>query len=217
MSHRQSFSISSRLVAAVAVGIAGPVAARAQGASVSAVVISAEHMLLGRPLTGGAVGVSLRRRDTPIALDFEAAISHGHAGRIGVPCAGLIQPGTCAAEPLRDEARLTSASGGTTLRMFHGRHALVALTGDLVLASLRADTRGLSSGQTLTAAKTLWGGLVGAHAAWIPVVRVPVALQIAGGVGGVMPIARELVVDGYTPFERGIQVRRLRLGIAWQP
>jgi len=67
-----------------------------------------------------------------------------------------------------------------------------------MLASLRADTRGLTSGQTLTASKTLWGGLVGAHAAWTPVARVPVALQIAGGVGGVMPIARELVVDGYT-------------------
>jgi len=217
MSRRQSFSVSFQLVAVFAVALGGPVAARAQGASVSAVVISAQHMLLGSPLTGGALGVSIRRRDSPVALHFEAAISHGHAGRIGVPCAGLIQPGTCAAEPLRDETRLTSISGGTTFRVFHRRHVLVALTGDLMLASLRADTRGLTSGQTLTASKTLWGGLVGAHAAWTPVARVPVALQIDGGVGGLMPIARELVVDGYTPFERGIQVRRLRLGIAWQP
>ena len=192
-------------------------AARAQGASVSAVVISAQHMLLGSPLTGGALGVSIRRRDSPVALHFEAAISHGHAGRIGVPCAGLIQPGTCAAEPLRDETRLTSISGGTTFRVFHRRHVLFALTGDLMLASLRADTRGLTSGQTLTASKTFWGGLVGAHAAWTPVVRVPVALQIAGGVGGLMPIAHDVAVDGYAPFERGIQVRRLQLGIVWRP
>jgi hypothetical protein len=46
---------------------------------------------------------------------------------------------------------------------------------------------------------------------------VPVALQIAGEIGGLMPITHDGVVDGYTPFERGFELRRGRLGIAWQP
>ena len=156
--------------------------ASAQGASVSAVIVSARHTLLGNPLTGGAFNSRSPRRDTPVIFRFEAARSYGHASRIGVLCVGFFQP-PCSAEQLHDDARLTSASGGIELRVFHGQHALMALTTDRTLASLRADTRGLSAGQTLTAASVVWGGLIGAHAAWTPVARVPIALEIAAGVG----------------------------------
>jgi len=217
MSHKHWAAMESSLAAALAVVLAGPVAALAQGASVSAVAISARHTLLGEPLTGGAVGISFPRREMPVAFQFEAAHARSRAGRIGMACAGLILPETCPAERLRDEAWLTSASGGATLRVLRGRHALVALTADLTVASLRADTHGLSSGRALTATKMLWGGLIGAHAAWIPVARVPIALDIGGGIGGLTPIVHDDVVDGYTPFERGVDVRRVRLGLAWQP
>ena len=69
----------------------------------------------------------------------------------------------------------------------------------------------------MTATKMLWGGLIGAHAAWTPVARVPIALDIGGGIGGLTPIVYDDVVDGYTPFERGFDVRQVRLGLAWQP
>jgi hypothetical protein len=94
---------------------------------------------------------------------------------------------------------------------------VVALTADLTLASLRADTRGLSTGATLTASKMLWGALIGARVTWTPVTRVPVALEIAGGVGGLMPLVQDVVADGYTPFEAGFDVRQARLGVVWQP
>jgi hypothetical protein len=46
---------------------------------------------------------------------------------------------------------------------------------------------------------------------------VPVALEIAGGVGGLMPLVQDVVADGYTPFEAGFDVRQARLGVVWQP
>lgn len=203
------------LAAAFAVAI--PVVAAAQNASVSAVVVSGRHELLGNPLAGGAVGFSFPRRDTRFSLHIEAAFSRGSSGRTDVPCTGLIQPGTCAPEQVRDQAWLASASGGATFPVLRGSHASMAFTANLTLASLGVDSRGLSSGQTLSASKLLWGGLAGANANWTPVARVPFALQVAGEIGGLMPIVEERVEDGYTPFERGFDLRRVRLGIVWRP
>lgn len=207
----------SQLLAAFALVLAPTAVALAQGPTASAVAISARHQLLGDPLFGGAVGVSFPRRDGRVAFRVGADHLRGQADRIGVPCAGMIQPGTCSPEPLRDEARLTSASGGASLRMLRGQHALLAFTSDLTLASLRADTRGLTSGRALTATKLLWGGMVGADLAWTPVLRLPLALEVGGGVGVLMPVAHDQVVDGYQPFDRAFGVRRLRVGVAWRP
>src|SRR5262249_4824849 len=200
----------------IAIALTGPARVRAQGGGVGAVVISARHELLGGLLTRGAVTFS-PARDGPLAFQLEASLSHGHADRIDVVCAGLIQPGTCPAEQVRDETRFASASGGAALRVLRGHNAGVDLTADLTLASVQADTRGLSTGATLTASKLLWGALIGARVTWTPVTRVPVALEIAGGVGGLMPLVHDDVVDGYAPFEAGFDVRQARLGVVWQP
>jgi hypothetical protein len=211
------FSVRLHLVSTFIAFLVGSVDALAQGASVGAVIISARHPLLGDPLTGAALSVSVPQRDERLALRFGADRLHGRADRYGVACAGLIQSGTCPPEPLRDEARLTSASGGVVFRVLHWRHALMAITSDLTLASLQTETHGRTSGRTLAAAKMLWGGRLGGKAAWTPAVRVPFALEIEGGVGRFAPIVHGLTVDGYTPFERGFDVRILRLGLAWRP
>lgn len=211
------FSLRSHLVSTFIAFLVGSVDALAQGASVGAVIISARHPLLGDPLTGAALSVSVPRRDERLTLRFDADRLRGQADRYGTACAGLILSGTCPSEQLRDEARLTSASGGVAFRVLHWRHALMAITTDLTLASLRAETRGRTSGRTLAAAKMLWGGRLGGKAAWTPVVRVPVALEIEGAVGRLSPIVRDEVVDGYTPFARGFDVRSVRVGVAWRP
>lgn len=212
------FSVRFHLVTAIIAFLVGSVDALAQGASVGAVIISASHPLLGDPLTGAALSVSVPRRDERLTLRFDAERLRGQADRYGVACAGLIlQPGTCPAEQLRDDARLTSASGGVAFRVLHWRHALMAITTDLTLASVRAETRGRASGRTLTAAKMLWGGRIGGKAAWTPAVRVPVALEIEARVGRLSPIVSSEAADGYWPFERGFNVRSFRLGVAWRP
>jgi hypothetical protein len=218
VAHTNAFhAFSTAVFVACVVVLVGPAAARAQGISVSAVAIAAQHPLIGEPLAGGAVSARLALHDPRVALHLEAANARSRANRVGSACAGLIRPGTCAAEPLRDEARLTSVSGGALLHVLRRRHALVALTADLTLGAVRADTRGLASGDMLRATKTLWGGLIGVQASWTPVVRVPIALEIGGGIGALVPLTRDDVLDGYTPFEQTFGIRRVRVGVAWQP
>jgi hypothetical protein len=117
---------------------------------------------------------------------------------------------------VRDESRWRSASAGTAIRLRGSRHVGLALTADLELASVRADTRGLASGRVLSAMKMIWGGLVGVEGTWAPVAQVPLALELGAAIGGLTAVAKEQVVDGYTPFENAFTADHLRLGITWR-
>lgn len=194
-----------------------PVRVHAQDVSGSALVVSANHTLLGNALVGGAVGFRFPYRDTRLAVHFELAHARGSANRFGVACAGLIQPGTCPNEPLRDHAMLSSASGGAHVRVLTGEYAQLALTADLTLAPLSTDTRGATTGRSLPSSKMLWGGAVGVHAAWTPIRQAPISMVFAAGLGGLLPIVKSIVVDGYTPFENGFTLKRARLGVSWRP
>lgn len=206
----------THLLAAVIV-LASSAAASAQSIGVNALSVAADHYLLDKSLQGASVTLRTAERGKAVTFQLEVAHARARSGRIGVPCAGLILPGTCPPEPLRDNGRLLSAGGGAALRVLRTQRVTVALTADVSAASVRADTRGLSSGATLTAAKTLWGGTLGARAAWTPVNRVPLALEVGGGIGTLAPISEEMVADGYTPFERRFDVRRVHLGVLWSP
>jgi hypothetical protein len=209
------FLVQPRLVSALAVLFMGPAVAQAQGASVSAVVTSARHPLIGDPLAGAAVSISRPRRDQQLTLRFDAERLRGRADRIGVACAGFIRPGSCPSEQLRDEVRLTSVSGGPSFRVLHSQHTLLTFTTDLTLASIRAETNGLTTGGRLVAAKVLWGGRIGVSAAWTPALWAPMALEIGVERGRLMPLVHTSVADGYTPFEGGFNATRLRVGLAW--
>jgi hypothetical protein len=71
------------------------------------------------------------------------------------------------------------------------------------------------SGASLSAGKVMWGPSLGVEASWLPSPEVPVAIEVGAGVAALMPIARDLEFDGYTPLEGGLGVTRLRLGIVW--
>jgi hypothetical protein len=86
-----------------------------------------------------------------------------------------------------------------------------------MLASVRVETRGLTSGTLLPAEKMLWGPLLGAEASWKPVGTMPIAISFGGAIGGLIPVSQEQVLDGYTPFEGGFGLRRLTIGVAWRP
>jgi hypothetical protein len=188
--------------------------ASAQSVTVSATSAAAQHPLLGESLVGASIAV--RTREAPTTFQFEVSHARARSGRIGAPCAGLIRPGSCPPEPLRDDARFLSASGGGALRVLRAERVSVALTGDLSLASMRADTRGETSGGRLFASKTLWGATLGARAAWTPMRRVPLDLELGVGIGTLSPIREDDVVDGYTPFESQFEVRRAQFGITWR-
>jgi hypothetical protein len=197
------------MLAVAAVGVAS-----AQSVTISGTSALAQHPLLGESLLGASIAI--RTREAPTTFQFEVSHARARSGRIGAPCAGLIRPGSCPPEPLRDDARLLSASGGGALRVLRAERVSVSLTGDLSLASVRADTRGETSGGRLSASKTLWGGTLGARADWTPLTRLPLALELGVGIGTLSPIREDDVVDGYTPFESHFEIRHAQAGVRWR-
>jgi hypothetical protein len=106
-----SLVASRRRLALLALLALAPVAARAQGAEAGVVRLTARHALLGSALVGPAVGGRFRRDDARVAFRVGVERLGGHGDRIASPCSGLLQPGTCAPEPLRDESLLVAATG----------------------------------------------------------------------------------------------------------
>ena len=207
----------SLAAAAIAALIALPRLASAQGGGISAVSVSANHRLMGDGLLGGAAHARFPFGDGRRSVRLSAERLTGDAHRTGVPCSGLIMPGTCSPEPLRDDARLNSVSGGLGLQVLALPRLVVEVAGDLRLGWISANTRGLESGRSLSTDKSLWGGDVGIDVAWSPRARLPLALEVGIAAGRLMPLPRENVLDGYTPFNDGFRLTRLRVGLAWRP
>ena len=206
--------IAASLVFAIGV----PTVAQIQGGSVNGVVLSANHELLGKPLVGAGVEFWIPIEQGPFTFRFGGEMVHGLANRIGVPCAGLIQPGTCAPEPVRDRSQMTTVRGGFTLRLVDGRKSTVRLATDWMVTRVSVDTHGLASGRDLTAASMLWGPRLGLTADWKPISRAPVGLELEAGIGGLAAVPPQTrIEDGYTPFDGTVSVRYGRLGLAWRP
>lgn len=187
-----------------------------QTIGVSAVALDASHLLLGGPLVGAGVTLGWSRPRAPVAFRANGAWLRGRADRTGVACAGLIEPGTCQPEQVHDESKLAQVDAGVAVRVLGGQRAALALTADVAIASVRSDTRGLASMRSLNAAKTLWGGLAGVEASWLPLGRMPIALNIAGTIGGLTPVVIDAAIDGYAPFNESFVIRLVRLGITWR-
>lgn len=91
------------------------------------------------------------------------------------------------------------------------------LVGDALVGKVWADTHGLSSGAGMSASKTFVGGEVGIEGLWSPWSELPLVLEAGIAAGRLTPRHAGVIVDGYTPLERGISATRLRLGAAWRP
>jgi hypothetical protein len=176
-----------------------------------------DHPLLATRLSGLGLMIRLPTQDGRYAVRLGAARLSSSAERIGIPCAGLIQPGTCAPERMRDDAELSEASLGAWVRLVGLSRVTLALTGDLSADRIHVDSRGLVSGGELAASKTLWGAGVGVEVAWIPLQRLPLALEAEAGFNSLFALTEERIIDGYTPLEDGMKLTRLRLGVTWRP
>ena len=187
----------------------------AQSVGFHIVRLSARHELLGTPLMGPAADITLPRQAGRIVFRFGAEKLVAHSSRVGFTCAGLVPPGTCAPQPVRDDARILSANGGVVLRVLSLRHADLELTADVSAASVRAVTFGLKDGGRLAATKLLGSGQLGAGMKWTPVDHVPLALQLEGAIGGFTPLVNHQLLDGYNPFDRAFGLTRYRAGIVW--
>ena len=194
--------------------LAGPNIVRAQDVGVSMITLHADHQLLEGPLTGFGAKLSVPRGDGHVAFRLGVERFSGRADSFGIACAGPTAA-TCPGEPIQDVARITSADAGAMIRLLGGERFAVAFTADLTVASVRVDTRGLTSGRVLPAKNTLLGPSLGLEADWSPL-PLPVALEIEGGVGGLNPVASGELMDGYAPFNSGFGTNRIRIGITWR-
>lgn len=207
-----------RLLSGVAAGtmLLHPHLTRAQGADVSLLALSAHQQLLGNRLTGGSATLNFPQGNGQVVLRLGLEQASGHADRIGAPCAGLLQSGSCAAERVRDDAHLTTALGGVSVRVVATPRVAFAVEGDISVASVHSETLGLTSGESIAASKKLWGPRGGVNMSWRPIAAVPVAIGIGASVGTLAPIAHDRSPDRYTPFESSFGVRTVRLGLVWQ-
>ncbi|HUF26437.1 MAG TPA: hypothetical protein VMM18_05575 [Gemmatimonadaceae bacterium] len=205
-----SVLVASSLVFAVLL----PAAACAQRAAVGVTVASANHHLLNEPLAGGWARLRIGG-ENQISWQLGIELLGAAGNRIGVPCGGFIQPGTCHQETVRDAARITAVRAGPRVRLLSGERATASLTADVDLAVVRVATRGLASDLSISAVKVLKGGALGLEASWSPWDRFPLAFETAVAAGGYLPLFREQVSDAYTPFEHAFAVRRLRFGVSW--
>jgi hypothetical protein len=140
----------------------------------------------------------------------------GSSNRIGAPCSGLVKPGTCGPEPLRDESRMTTAAAGLAVRLFENPRVAVHLTADARLGLVGADTRGAISGGSISASTEIGGGDVGLEGAWWPSARLPLALSAGVAAGGLTELAPDGGADQYVPFRGGFSMRRVWVGLAWR-
>jgi hypothetical protein len=203
-------------LALIATSFSLPTVAAAQTWGASGIVAGTSHYLLADVLTGfglrarGPIG----NRVVSIRLGFEHVSGTSH--RFGVPCSGLIPPGSCPPEPLRDEGRLTSLAAGVALPLITARRFDLETLASLRVGRAHSRTLTRTSGEVLSAAKLLWGAEWGLDGTWAPWARVPVAVELSLSLGGLLPVMAEQVADGYTPFNQGFAMGRLALGVVWR-
>ena len=204
-----------RVVLLIAAMLAISARTNAQRIDVGLLILATDHELLRGALVGPSLDVRIHGQDQTgayLGIDYV----RGTSDRDGIACAGLLEPGTCPPERVRDFSTVSTIRGGVSSRILYRGSLVVEAGGDGTLSWVASKSQGLASGRALSANKTLVGAFVTVTGLWTPRAQWPLALAIGGEVGGVAPAHNELQVDGYTPFEERFSIRRLRIGLAWR-
>jgi hypothetical protein len=187
----------------------------AQWVTVTAVRASTSHDLLQRP-TGFGVSLAVpiwRRVDVSIVVQRLT----GEASGVGIVCAGLIDPDRCPVEPFGQEGRVQTVGIGAAIAVMRARHIELVAAPHLLVGTARSSMHGLVSGNELPTDKSQVGVSATLEARVMPAPRLPVGLVVGGALGRLGPTTQDLVVDGYTPFERWYTIRSVYVGgaLSW--
>jgi hypothetical protein len=117
---------------------------------------------------------------------------------------------------MRDDARFAAATAGIGVQMINRHRVTIDVVGDASFVNVQVDSRGLTSGGTISAGKELWDGDVGVEGTWSPWLQVPFALDVGVAAGHLNGVVSHPVLDGYQPFEDGFDVIRVRVGLTWR-
>lgn len=191
-------------------------AAQAQMVGARVVAVDINHPRIGG-LWGAALAAEAPLGDGRWVLTFGLERTTDGSDGIGIACGGFILPGTCPSEPVRNHASASTVSMGVGGVVVDGRAWAVRLFVDAGISRVATETRGRTTGSTLSAAKTMFRGGAGAETSWHPWHRTPVALDAGVSLGFQTPFDNEVLVDAFTPLNRSSRVARLWLGASWRP
>lgn len=133
----------------------------------------------------------------------------------GVPCAGLIQPGTCAPERVARQGRLFTLGVGVVGSVVRRPHAALDFMLGLRAGDARTSTRGRTSGRSISGGEAVLGAEAGVDVSVVPRLDWPVALYVGARGGALGTPSSSRVYDGYTPFEKGFGLARVQAGVSW--
>lgn len=193
--------------------LAVPVA-EAAGQEIRAGVLKSwtTHAQLDDPWGWGlGVGFSIRDRVT-VRLGYEWSGTDFES--VGSTCTGLVDPEDDCAEERRDErGRLKTATLSVPFALYERKRLEVDLMPPTYVATASNSQTGLRTGRTRSAQKVLVGFGIGGEVR-VPVIEpLPVYMRIHGSMAWLAPWRTELIVDGYTPFDTGVGISTLEVGL----
>ena len=160
--------------------------------------------------------VQVQMGSLPLRLHVE--VLWNNARGMGAPCGGLVPPGGCPPERIRDETRLWSAGLLWLFRVFDSPRWALGVPAELMVGRIRGRTLGLDSGGQIEASGGLFGGGVGFDLGLRPVPAGPWSVRLRGGVRHGYSTENELCLDCYDPYRDGFSwgVLGLALEYAWK-
>jgi hypothetical protein len=132
----------------------------------------------------------------------------------GIVCAGLINPDACRTETFDRNGSLFALGLGADVSLWDGRYVQVSALPHILWGHVESVVRGVRTRNELHAAKSQIGFSAALETRVTPSTRVPLSLVAGAAARRFANIKSEMVVDGYTPFDRSYTVRLLYLGAA---
>lgn len=194
---------TARIIVAVTVAtLAGSTALHSQELQAFGGGRKIDHRLMHDPMPGGGIAIAwpfvANQAALQVSVERYGASSIGY----GSTCAGLIEPGTCGPEPLRDRYRITGVTGTGLLKLFGNARFQASVLGDVEMAIASSKRNGLQSRRALDADAGLWGIGTGLRMRYSPFRTIPLSFDVNARAGVVRGISGGDAVDGYEPFSR---------------
>ncbi|HEU5219535.1 MAG TPA: hypothetical protein VFU23_12825 [Gemmatimonadales bacterium] len=207
----------SRLCVLAAVIVCAPAPGlRAQSFALQGLAAHSTHSLVGSLLGGEAVFRIPLDREL-VSLQIGVAYLAGSSSRFETTCHGFIQQPSCEPEPVSGNARLTNGSLELGVRLWGPSYAALRILGGLRLAEVHASWRGLSTNRDFAGDRTWWGVDLGLEGTLAPWRRLPVGLQLSGGLTRMRAFQSFFVADAYTPLDVSSTLATVRVGLVWRP
>lgn len=200
-------------VSAITTAMLPSCAVSGQEVRVSGQLGATTHELLDSPEgLGLAVGFQLSRR-VGLRVGYER-----HRDRFssrGSTCVGLVLPGQdCEGETLSNRAHVHAARVSVPVVMAEGERVTFLLVPGVRDAWVDSRQEGARTGRTRSAEEDMYGLELGGEVRVRLWANTPLHVSIGGVLAMMLPWSRDIVEDGYTPFNEGVALAGLELALS---